>query len=122
MSSNQKHDTHKYRPITPSLDEEKDNFTSWKRDLFAVCRDRGLIDVILGTDTCPPPPDATEEVAVALLVRKEISQWSDCNSAAYNQILLNISKVLQPRTCPRPSSQVRLLLLFGRPVHDSILW
>jgi hypothetical protein len=49
-----KHDIHKFRDIKLKL--SKENWMSWKRELLATARDRGLHTIITGTN---PYPDTT---------------------------------------------------------------
>jgi Reverse transcriptase (RNA-dependent DNA polymerase)/gag-polypeptide of LTR copia-type/Pol polyprotein, beta-barrel domain len=79
----------------------RDNWVSWKRELLATARDRGLYSVILGTDELPNKKDTNitmisgvQHVGDVPLTQK-IEQWHDRNNAAYNQLLLCISSELQ---------------------------
>ena len=50
-----KHDIHKFRDIKLKLGH--DNWISWKRELLATARDRGLYTNILNTDKKPLATD-----------------------------------------------------------------
>ena len=97
--SHPKHDIHKFRDVKPRLG--RDNWTSWKRELLATGRDRGLYGIITGTDLIPrstnPAAITTENVTHirAILLTQLIDEWNDRNNSAYNQILLCISPELQ---------------------------
>jgi gag-polypeptide of LTR copia-type len=94
-----KHDIHKFRDIKPKL--SKENWMSWKRELLATARDRGLHDIITGTD---PLPDSTNQTVtltggIEMIGATPLSQlqdeWKDRNNVSYSQILLCISPELQ---------------------------
>ena len=97
--SHPKHDIHKFRDIKPKLGH--DNWVSWKRELLATARDRGLYTTILGTDTLPTRSDLNFTTIndiphigkIPLL--QLIDEWHDRNNTAYNQVLLCISPELQ---------------------------
>ena len=97
--SHPKHDIHKFRDIKPRL--RWDNWTSWKHELLATARDRGLYGIITRMDLIPrstnPAAITTENVTCigAILLTQLIDEWNDRNNSAYNQILLCISPELQ---------------------------
>jgi gag-polypeptide of LTR copia-type len=99
MQSPPKHDIHKFREIRPKL--SRDNWVSWKRELHATARDRGLYSIILGTDKLPNEKDSNAAIASGVQhvgdvpLMQKIEKWHDQNNAAYNQILLCISPELQ---------------------------
>ena len=82
----QRHNVHKFRDIKPRLNN--DNWISWKRELLATARDRGLYQIILGKD--PKPTSLTSDTFA-----EKLSAWNERNDTAYNQILLNISTEIQ---------------------------
>src|SRR3979490_68738 len=82
-----KHDIHKFRDIIPML--SRDNWSSWKREILATARERGLYAIILGTDTIPTTPSSTASFTQLM------DEWHDRNNSAYNQILLCVSPDLQ---------------------------
>ena len=94
-----KHDVHKFRDLKPKLG--RDNWLSWKRELLAMVRDRGLYSTILSTDILPTITNQTITMTndiphvgtmpLSLL----IAEWNDHNNVTYNQILLCISPKLQ---------------------------
>ena len=90
-----KHDIHKFRDITPKL--SRDNWVSWKRQLLATARDRGLYATITGADILRTAQ--TQLVAAAagatVTLAQLIDEWTDRNNTAYNQSLLCISSELQ---------------------------
>ena len=94
-----KHDIHKFRDLKPKLG--RDNWLSWKRELLATARDRGLYSTILGTDILPSitDPSVTTTNNISYIGDTPLSQlideWNDRNNVAYNQILLCISPELQ---------------------------
>ena len=94
-----KHNIHKFRDIKPRL--RRDNWTSWKRELLATARDRGLYSIITGTDLIPretsPSAVTTDDVIYigSIPLTRLIDEWNDKNNSAYNQILLCISPELQ---------------------------
>ena len=51
ITTHPKHDIHKFHDIKLKLG--CNNWLSWKRELLATARDRGLYSTILGTDTLP---------------------------------------------------------------------
>ena len=51
QSDSPKHNIHKFHDIKPKLSH--DNWVSWKQELLATARDRGLYTTIIGTDTLP---------------------------------------------------------------------
>lgn len=98
-TSHPKHDIHKFRDIKPKLG--RDNWVSWKRELLAMARDRGLYSTILGTDILPSPTNQTvimtnniPHVGITPLSQL-VDEWNDRNNVAYNQILLCITPKLQ---------------------------
>jgi gag-polypeptide of LTR copia-type/Pol polyprotein, beta-barrel domain len=99
MQSPPKHDIHKFREVRPKL--SRDNWVSWKRELLATARDRGLYSIILGTDKLPNEKDSNAAIASGVQhvgdvpLTQKIEQWHDRNNAAYNQLLLCISSELQ---------------------------
>ena len=99
MTQPPKHDVHKYRDIRLKL--SSDNWISWKRDIMATARDRGLYGVILGTDTRPTLRNVTLTTAEGIQLvgttplAQAIEEWNDRNNAAYNQLLLTISPEYQ---------------------------
>src|SRR3979490_655949 len=82
-----KHDIHKFRDIKPKL--SRDNWSSWKREILATARERGLYAIILGTDTTPTTPSSTTSFTQLM------DEWHDRNNSAYNQILVCVSPELQ---------------------------
>ena len=74
---------------------------SWKRELLATTRDRGLYSIITGTDLIPretsPSAVTTDDVIYigSIPLTRLIDEWNDKNNSAYNQILLCISPELQ---------------------------
>ena len=74
---------------------------SWKRELLATTRDRGLYGIIIGTDLIPretsPFTITTDDVIYirTIPLTHLIDEWNDKNNSAYNQILLCISPELQ---------------------------
>ena len=94
-----KHDIHKFRDIKPRL--RQDNWTSWKRELLATARDRGLYGIIIGTNIIPretsPSTITTDNVIYmgTIPLTHLIDEWNDKNNPTYNQILLCISPELQ---------------------------
>jgi hypothetical protein len=56
-----KHDIHKFHDIRPKL--ERDNWVSWKRELLATARDRGLYAIITGTDKLLNEKDSNVTIA-----------------------------------------------------------
>ena len=99
MAQVPKHDIHKFRDIRPKLG--RDNWVSWKRELLATARDRGLYAVIIGTDTLPDEKNSRITITEGIKyigdvpLTEMIEEWHDRNNAAYNQILLCISPELQ---------------------------
>jgi transposase InsO family protein len=102
MAQVPKHDIHKFRDIRPKLG--RDNWVSWKRELLATARDRGLYAIITGTDELPDDKNSTITVVSGVQhvgdvpLTEKVEQWHDRNNAAYNQILLCISPELQTAT------------------------
>jgi hypothetical protein len=99
MAQSPRHDVHKFRDIRPKL--SSDNWVSWKRDLLACARDRGLYGVILGTDTLPmvrqvtlTTPEGVQYVG-AIPLAQAIEEWHDRNNTTYNQLLLTVSPEFQ---------------------------
>ena len=94
-----KHDVHKFRDIKPKLG--RDNWISWKRELLATARDRGLYATILGSDILPSPDNQiitmTENIPHigTIPLSQLVDEWNDRNNVAYNQILLCITPELQ---------------------------
>ena len=74
---------------------------SWKRELLATARDRGLYGIIIGTNLIPretsPSAITTDNVIYigTIPLTQLIDEWNDKNNSAYNQILLCISPELQ---------------------------
>ena len=75
---------------------------SWKREMLAMVRDRGLYNIITGMDKLPDAANQTITVTTAgvsmvgntpLLQLQE--EWGARNNAAYSQIVLCISPELQ---------------------------
>ena len=100
ITSPPKHDIHKFWNIKPRL--RQDNWTSWKRELLATARDRGLYSIITGTDLIPretsPFTITTDDVTYigTIPLTWLINEWNNKNnSSTYNQILLCISPELQ---------------------------
>ena len=97
--SHPKHDIHKFRDVKPRL--RRDNWTSWKRKLLAMARDRGLYSIITGTDLIPrntnPAATVTDDVTYigATPLAQLINKWNNRNNTTHNQILLCISPELQ---------------------------
>ena len=75
----------------------RDNWVSWKQQLLATARYRGLYTTINGMDILPTVQ--TQLVAAAMgatvTLAQLIDEWTDRNNTAYNQILLFISSELQ---------------------------
>ena len=99
LISHPKHDIHKFWDIHPKL--SKTNWVSWKWELLATARDRGLYAIITGADTLPSISrlnttivESVEFVGPTCLVHLN-DAWHDRNNAAYNQILLCITPKLQ---------------------------
>ena len=98
-TSHPKHDIHKFRDIKPKLG--RDNWLSWKRELLATARDRGLYATILGTD--PLPSTGNQIITISndiphvgsIPLSQLKDEWYDRNNVAYNQILLCITPELQ---------------------------
>ena len=97
--SHPKHDIHKFRDIHLKL--SKTNWVSWKQELLATTRDRGLYAIITGADTLPSISrlkttivEGVEIVGLTHLAHLD-DAWHDQNNAAYNQILLCITPELQ---------------------------
>ena len=99
IASHPKHDIHKFRDIKPKLG--CDNWISWKRELLATARDRGLYANILSTDVLPSKNNPKFAVVNGIEhigtipLKQLIDEWTDRNDTAYNQILLCISPELQ---------------------------
>src|SRR5215469_8949768 len=105
----ERHHVHKFRDIRPKLNN--DNWVSWKRELLATARDRGLYRIIVGQEPKPVPeaapsaPTAAPETGpsthvpsaqVVIAPTAEVTKaWAEKNDTAYNQILLTISNELQ---------------------------
>ena len=98
-TSHPKHNIHKFHNIKPKLGH--DNWLSWKRELLATARDRGLYAMILSTDPLPSTANkmstTTNDIpyvgSIPLSQLKD--EWYDRNNVAYNQILLCITPELQ---------------------------
>ena len=94
-----KHDIHKFQDIKLKLDQ--DNWVSWKREMLATARDRGLYATIIGTDLLPTTQNQTTAIVAGVTVvgtnplAQLMDEWHDRNNATYNQILLCISSELQ---------------------------
>ena len=99
MSQPPKHDVHKFRDIRPKL--SRDNWISWKRDILATARDRGLYGTMLGTDVLPTDRDVTSTTPEGIqhvgsvTLAQAVEEWHDRNNTAYNQLLLTISPEFQ---------------------------
>ena len=105
----ERHHVHKFRDIRPKLNN--DNWVSWKRELLATARDRGLYRIIVGQEPKPVPeaaPSASTaapetgpsthvpSAQVVIAPTAEVTKaWAEKNDTAYNQILLTISNELQ---------------------------
>ena len=95
-----KHDIHKFRDIELKLG--RNNWISWKRELLATARDRGLYTNILNTDKKPfatdPQITMTNNIAHinSVPLTQLIDEWTDRNDSPYNQLLLCISP--EPQT------------------------
>ena len=95
MAQPQKQDVQKYRDIRPKL--SRDNWVSWKRELLTTAWDRGLYNIILGTDinlnniTIGRASIGGVDHIGGVSINQLIEEWNDRNNAAYNQILLNIA-------------------------------
>ena len=98
-SSPLKNDIHKFRDVKPRLGW--DNWTSWKCELLATARDRGLYGIITGTDLIPretsPTATVTDDIVYigTIPLTLLIDEWNNRNNSAYNQILLCFSPELQ---------------------------
>jgi gag-polypeptide of LTR copia-type len=94
-----KHNIHKFRDIKPRLGRE--NWVSWKCELLATARDRGLYATVLRTDLIPVTtnPSVIMSAGIAYMgairLAQLIDEWNDRNNTAYNQIMLCISPELQ---------------------------
>ena len=83
-----KHDIHKFRDIKPKLN--RDNWYTWKRELLAVARMRGLHDVIISTDKEPTnaSPGVTTVTGTTQIAGTPLSEllaeWNDRNDTADN--------------------------------------
>src|SRR3979490_2205015 len=86
-NSHPKHNIHKFRDIKPKL--SRDNWTSWKRELLATARERGIYGTITGTDNIHSTSSSTTSST------QITDKWHNRNNSAYNQILLCISPELQ---------------------------
>jgi hypothetical protein len=92
----------KYRSLKDKLTEE--NWTSWKREITAVLRDRDLDGVTFGTEPRPTLPEPSTRPATRQAATtpdpgdtpEAIDEWKEKSKLAYNQILLNISAPIQP--------------------------
>ena len=95
-----KHNIHKFHDIKPKLG--RDNWISWKRELLATTRDRGLYTNILNTDKKPlvtdPQITMTNNIAHinSIPLTQLIDEWTNRKNSAYNQLLLCISP--EPQT------------------------
>ena len=80
---------------------DQDNWVSWKREMLATTRDRGLYTTIIGTDLLPTTQNQTTAIIAgvtivgAIPLAQLMDEWHNCNNAVYNQILLCISSELQ---------------------------
>jgi hypothetical protein len=90
-----KHDIHKFRDIKPKL--TKENWTSWKRELMAMARDRGLFEIITGKEEylmnmnkIVTIVNGVETVGSIPLSQLQ-DELKDRNNIAYSQILLCVS-------------------------------
>ena len=97
--SHPKHDIHKFWDIHLKL--SKTNWVSWKWELLATARDRGLYAIITSADTLPSISrlnttivEGVEFVGPTCLAHLD-NGWHDWNNAAYNQSLLCITPELQ---------------------------
>ena len=72
-----KHDIHKFQDIIPNLG--RDNWVSWKRQLLATARDRGLYATITGMDILPTAQTQLAAVAVGVKVTltQLVDEWTD---------------------------------------------
>jgi gag-polypeptide of LTR copia-type len=99
LVSHPKHDIHKFRDIKPKLG--RDNWVSWKRELLATARDRGLYTITTDTDLLPLATDlsvtTTNNVAYigTTPLTQLVDEWNDRNNTAYNQVMLCVSPELQ---------------------------
>ena len=116
-----KHDIHKYRDIRPKL--SRDNWVSCKRELLATVRDKGLYNMIRGTDIHPnyitqgkTTISGVEHIG-ATPVTQLIEEWSERNNAAYNQILLNLAPDQQTAIDETDSASEAWSILTGK--HES---
>ena len=97
--SHPKHNIHKFWEIKPKLG--RDNWISWKRELLATARDRGLYANILGNDERPTKRNQTVvdrngvDYVGSIPLSQLVDEWTDRNDTAYNQILLCVSPELQ---------------------------
>ena len=87
FNSLMKHNIHKFHDIKPKL--EWDNWISWKHELLATFRDRGLYVNIIRSDKLPIV------ASITMTFDQLLTEWEDWNNSAYNQILLCISSELQ---------------------------
>ena len=86
-TSDPKHYIHKFQDIKPKLG--RDNWTSWKREILATVRERGIYAVINGMHIIPNTPNSMTSLTQLM------DEWNNRNNSAYNQILLCISLELQ---------------------------
>ena len=97
--SHPKHDIHKFWEIKPKL--RRDSWISWKRELLATARDRGLYANILSNDERPTKRNQTivdrnsVDYVGSIPLSQLVNKWTDWNNTAYNQILLCISPEFQ---------------------------
>ena len=94
--SHPKNDIHKFRDIHLKL--SKTDWISWKQELLATTRDRGLYAIITSADTLPSI--SRLNTTIVEFIRPTClthlgDAWHDWNNTAYNQILLCITPELQ---------------------------
>ena len=77
------------------------NWISWKWELLATSRDRGLYGTIIGTDILPSTSRSTATIVGGVKhigttpITQLDDQWHYCNNTTYNQTLLCITPPLQ---------------------------
>src|SRR3979490_1767893 len=101
-----KHDIHKFRNIKPKL--SRDNWSSWKREILATARERGLYAIILGTDTIPTTPSSTASFP------RKMHEGHSRNNSAYNQILLHVTAYLKGSVDARDFAHEAWNILLGK--------
>ena len=99
LISHPKHDIHKFQDIHTKL--SKTNWVSWKWELLATARDRGLYAILTSVDTLPSISrlnttlvEGVEFVRPTRLTHLD-DAWHNWNNTTYNQILLCITPGLQ---------------------------